>query len=515
MIILYHNHNKVVEVVLKEENESISFSKNETITSVLVDLSTKYPESKIVWCHEDYRDFLNLEEINNLSHHNKVMLSYNPNAVNYLSKKIGYVDQSLFIKINKEATYPTWQMSSCVGIIHASVLVAFHKKVKYDSNFDYFLISLAKLSMPSGLLCYSEKKILKEGVMTTDFSKPSNFTLFKFVKQHYRTRWMFLLLLNLTIYEFKFPFVAFLYGCFFKSVNKDIIQIEDIDVKSSLELNNAGGVDVIIPTIGRKIYLYDFLKDLAKQTYLPDSVIIVEQNSQPGSVSELHYLSSEVWPFKIKHFFTNQAGACNARNLALEKVENEWIFFADDDIRIEQNFLESAFEKVSKYKNKVLTFSCLLENQKEINQEVFQWGAFGSGCSLVKKEVIKNIKFDLKYEFGFGEDSDFGMQIRKQGYDVLYFPYPHILHLKAPIGGFRTKPDLAWSNDKIKPKPSPTILLYKLLHETKEQLNGYKTLLFFKYYSRQSIKNPFRYFSNFQKEWKQSLYWANKLINNS
>jgi hypothetical protein len=51
------------------------------------------------------------------------------------------------------------------------------------------------------------------------------------------------------------------------------------------------------------------------------------------------------------------------------------------------------------------------------------------------------------------EDSDFGMQLRNQGIDVLYLPEPKI-HLKAPVGGFRTKPKLAWENDEIQPKPS-------------------------------------------------------------
>ncbi|MES2806304.1 MAG: glycosyltransferase family 2 protein, partial [Bacteroidota bacterium] len=63
----------------------------------------------------------------------------------------------------------------------------------------------------------------------------------------------------------------------------------------------------------------------------------------------------------------------------------------------------------------------------------------------------------------------------------------------------------------IQPKPSPTIMLYKILHTTVEQRLGYKTILFFKYYQHQKIKNPFHYYDQFQKQWKQSILWANKL----
>ena len=117
----------------------------------------------------------------------------------------------------------------------------------------------------------------------------------------------------------------------------------------------------------------------------------------------------------------------------------------------------------------------------------------------------------MGYEFGFAEDSDFGMQLRDLGHDVLFLPEPEILHLKAPFGGFRTKPVLQWHADEVQPKPSPTIMLYILLHNTKEQFLGYKTTLFFKYYRCQSIKNPYLYYKMFRKRWNQSVYWANQL----
>jgi GT2 family glycosyltransferase len=132
----------------------------------------------------------------------------------------------------------------------------------------------------------------------------------------------------------------------------------------------------------------------------------------------------------------------------------------------------------------------------------------------LSKASVENIYFNESYEFGFREDTDFGMSIRNKGFDVLYYSHPQILHLKAPVGGFRTKPVLKWQDEQIMPKPSPTVLLYYLYHTTKEQFKGYKTLLFFKYYSKQKIKNPFRYFSNFKKQWNVSLKWA-KLLKNS
>lgn len=249
------------------------------------------------------------------------------------------------------------------------------------------------------------------------------------------------------------------------------------------------------------------------QTHLPKNVIIVEQNTNPESVSELDYLTGQKWPFLIKHTFTNQAGACNARNVALSQIESEWVFMADDDIRIENDFIENALKNINRFGAFTGTFGCYANDFPVSKKHTIQmqWTSFGSGCSIVKSEFLEKVKYNSGFEFGYGEDSDFGMQLRNQGIDVIYFPTPEIEHLKAPIGGFRTKPVLAWANDNIQPKPSPTVMLYNQLHLTKEQINSYKTILFFKFYKIQTIKNPIRYYNNFKKQWMQSLYWANKL----
>ncbi|AOW08116.1 glycosyltransferase family 2 protein [Flavobacterium gilvum] len=514
MIVIYHK-NSVITRVESADIQSIHFDEKKSIAAELMQLAIQFPESKLVWCHESYHDQINLTSIPELMHHDKMMFSYNPNPNNYLGNRIGYVEESPFINVNKKVTYPTWQMSSLAGVIHASALLSFKGKIKLDSDFDYYLNSVAKVGMPLGLFCYSEPKLLVQNSIETPMPNSSAFALFKFVKQHYKTRWTILLLLNMMVYEFRLPFLAFIYSLFFKNRNTSQISFSNIQIQSSKSVVQNATIDVIIPTIGRKKYLYDVLKDLSNQTHLPVNVIIVEQNPQENSVSELDYLQNEIWPFVIKNTFTNQAGACNARNLALNQVESEWIFMADDDIRIDTDFIEKGLEIFDVFGVFAITFGCYESNYKEDNKMKIatQWSSFGSGCSIVNTKEMEELRYDIAFEFGYGEDGDFGMQLRKKGVDIIYIPTPEILHLKAPIGGFRTKPELLWHQDKIQPKPSATVMLYKQLHLTAEQIKGYKTILFFKFYRAQNIKNPIRYFNNFQKQWKQSLYWANELKN--
>ena len=265
---------------------------------------------------------------------------------------------------------------------------------------------------------------------------------------------------------------------------------------------------MVIPTIGRKAYLYEVLKDLAAQTILPQKVIVIEQNPDAGSKSELDYLNHEKWPFEIKHLFTHQTGVCNARNLGLTEVVSHYVFLADDDIRLASNCLKDIGNTINNLSAEAVTISCRLNGEKESITAIKQWHTFGSGCSILKANSIKSAEFNLAYEHGYGEDADFGMQLRNAGIDIIYMPRPTILHLKAPMGGFRTKFKQPWATDDIQPKPSPTVMLFRLLHQPNTQLKGYQLRLFFNLLKQRKPVRIITFVKDFRKSWAYSLKWA-------
>ncbi|MBU2527448.1 MAG: glycosyltransferase [Bacteroidetes bacterium] len=511
MIILYHDGLHAVEISSDSDVNSIRIPLS-GISKTLISLAETATDDWLIWCHIALKDHLNINAIEEIFHHQKIMASYHPGEANYLPEAIGYVEDSPFINIRKAVCYPTWRMSSWVGGVHAAVWCALKEELVPDRDFDYFLHSLAKRAMQQGLFCYSEPKLLKAKPALV-FSKQANRRLlFRFVNQHFKTRWMFLLLLNFFIYEKKLPLRSFLSGfCYRKRVFSPQL-LADIPIKSTRQIVQQKTIDVIIPTLGRKKYLYDVLKDLAAQTHRPKKVIIVEQNPEPGSISELNYLTDESWAFEIKHFFIHRTGACHARNLALEEVASEWVFLADDDIRMHSNFMREALSEIEQTGNKAFTLNCLQKHETNQNPYISQTSMFGSGCSFLHSSILsENIRFSKSFEHGYGEDADFGMQLRNKGFDVIFLPKPEILHLKAPSGGFRTTPKLAWQEDKPQPKPSPTVMLFRKTHYSAEQLWGYKTVLFFKFYRQQGVKNPIAYFNTFKNSWEKSLQWAKLL----
>ncbi len=510
MIIFYHHNSKITQIVATA-NVNFPNEINKNVTEVLVDFAGKYENEIFVWCHETEKDNLNSAEIEKLFHHKKLLLSYNPTSENYFDRQLGYIEDSLYIKINKAVQYPTWQMSSLVGAVHASVLNACKKDLYVKDNFDYFLNSFARRAIVVGLFCYSEPKLLFRNNSDNLNSKPSIYELFKFTKQHYRTRWVFLLFFNLLLFEKKFLVLPMLISLWYKRRNFRPELLNEIPLQSNKKIIEQGTIDVLIPTIGRKEYLFNVLKTLASQTYLPENVIIIEQNPEQNSQSDLDFIANKKWPFVIKHHFTHQTGACNARNIGLSLIESEFVFFADDDIVFENDLLEKAMNTFKTTGNEVFLIACHLKSQTILPKLPVQFPIFGAGHAFLKSSSFKNLKFSMGFEFGFGEDADFGMQLRNNGFDVLYISTATILHLKAPIGGFRTKSVLKWEQDAIQPKPSPTVMLYRLLYDTKEQLSNYKTTLFFKNLNSSFLKNPIQYINTFKQKWNKSVFWANEL----
>ncbi len=512
MIFLYHNTAKVTVINATFESD-FSNELNKDIVKSWVSIAHKYPDEILVWCHQDAKNYLNSNAILDCFHHNKVFISYSPSSSNYLDKRIGYVEDSTYININKKVNFATWQMSSYCGAIHTSIIKACSNEINQNDSFDYFLISFAKRAMNHGLLCYSCPSILYENRNYKESISSSIFELFVFTKQHFKTRWIVLLFFNMLLYEKKIPILPLCYALGFSKRKFNPVLLQKIPLQSSklTSKDSTGTIDVLIPTIGRKEYLLEVLNCLAKQSYLPTNVILIEQNPLEGSSSNLEYIQAVSWPFTIVHQFIHQAGACNARNIGLNLVKSDYVFMADDDILFDEKLLENALHVFKSTGSEAFLVSCVMENQSVSVQPPIQVSFFGSGHAFVKSSCIQNIRFKMGYEFGFGEDIDFGMQLRNTGVDVLYISSFTILHLKAPIGGFRTKPVLLWQNESILPKPSPTVMLYRLTYNTKEQLLNYKTTLFFKNLTKEIFFNPIQYVKVFNQKWHKSIYWANRI----
>ncbi len=509
MIILIHQNARQVVKILKGESElKISAT---YCTEAFWDLAKKYPAELIGWCEVKYSADLNLAQWPKIFHQDLIMASY---AVEnkFLPDGIGYIDQLPFINVNRKVLYPTWQMSSDVGGIKGKTLLKFKSIFKGITDFDFLLNSIAKIGQQNGLFCYSAPALVSRPSDKEPDPTATSGQLFSFVYKYYNTIWLSVLFWCYWKYEKKFPLKAFLQAFLEKKRFLQKVDFSGINIQSNKITETSKAIDVIIPTMGRPKYLMQVLEDLSLQTLLPKKVIVVEQNSDVNSVTELPELQSKTWPFEIKQHFIHQTGACNARNIALKEVNADWVYFADDDIRFEPDLLEKVLNEINRLGVSSINMNCKQKGEVTIFKKIKQWGSFGSGTSIVKSTFAKQCPFSSIYEHGYGEDADFGMQMRQLGCDIIYHPEIEILHLKAPMGGFRDKPVLAWEQEEPLPKPSPTLMAFALKYYTTQQIKGVKTSLFLKYYNKQEIKNPISYIRETRKRWETSEEWARKLM---
>ena len=300
---------------------------------------------------------------------------------------------------------------------------------------------------------------------------------------------------------------------FFKGLFEEKIHKLNQDLRPHPEsiLAPSTRLDVLIPTLGREEYVGQLLDDLKDQSIVPSKIIIVEQEKELNAGSHMGFLTEQAWPFEIKHIFTKRRGPCYARNEGLEHIESEWVFLADDDIRLQPTFFEEVLGQLTGLGLEAATVSCLLEGQKETHEQIHQTRIFGAGCSMVKKHILDAVRFDLAYEFGYAEDSDFGVQIRNLGHDVVYLPSPTILHLKAPVGGFREPVAFPWNTGNQRLKPSPTVMLFWYKHFSEKQFLGNKLMIFINFLMKMGKKNPYAFLLKFKKDWNLSLQFAKKL----
>jgi len=97
---------------------------------------------------------------------------------------------------------------------------------------------------------------------------------------------------------------------------------------------------VIIPTRNRSHTLTNVLYDLAHQTRRPDKIIISDSSTDNKTLSLLDSPEIKKFSLNIKHVNSREIGAAIQRNLGAKCASGDILFFFDDDIRIDKEYIE-------------------------------------------------------------------------------------------------------------------------------------------------------------------------------
>ncbi len=369
----------------------------------------------------------------------------------------------------------------------------------------------------------------------------SPFDRYVFYRKHFKIHHSYYMMNKKGVFNFGKELSAF------QQAKRGYKKQDSYSIVAPRKLNEIKGkptVSLVIPTMKRQKYTQLLLEDYKNQTYQISQVVIVD--ATPKEERDSNYYKQENFDFKVDVKWQTTKGSCRARNEAIETCTGDYIIFADDDIRIQPNFVENHIRLLQTYnadacngldimaENVHQDLTDLANKLEKLGDNRWKVGAtasFSNANSCVKREwVTKTIGNDINFDGGYGEDSDYGLRLIKEGAKVLFNPFSANLHLKPPVGGYRwwgtqakvigkKRKQQPWELDKpvkyIRPVPSPTITYGILKHFKSEQVNEWRNKHFFIYIFKapkkefiiRLLKYPYK-----QLQFSKSLAYAKRLL---
>lgn len=207
------------------------------------------------------------------------------------------------------------------------------------------------------------------------------------------------------------------------------------------------GIGVVLVTFNRLDKLKIALDSYAKQTVLPDYIVVIDNASTDETPNFLkHWLNrDEKFDKKVIPTSSNLGGS-GGFNKALEYAANlnsEWIWAADDDAFPEENALELAKKFIEGIRNtddvsaicsSVLNFGefdlghrrnivksglnikdNVLSNVRDYGEESFEIQCFSFVGAIINKEKIKSVGLPLSEYFIWYDDTEYSLRLHKEG----------------------------------------------------------------------------------------------------
>lgn len=206
------------------------------------------------------------------------------------------------------------------------------------------------------------------------------------------------------------------------------------------EVLSGARVSVIIPTLGRYDYLEGALESLRTQSLKPAEVIIVDQNDPDQRRPDLYLRYQDL---NIQVSWQEERGQSLARNTALSQVNQEYVFFFDDDSIAFPDLIENHLKFVLAGSYDASTGISMppppTDYQLPVDFRFPQFAhTFDTGNCLLPARLARQVGgFDRNYDFGPGTDADFGTRLYLSGHRILHNPYARRYHYKAASGGLR------------------------------------------------------------------------------
>ncbi|MCF8000802.1 MAG: glycosyltransferase [Halanaerobiales bacterium] len=178
-------------------------------------------------------------------------------------------------------------------------------------------------------------------------------------------------------------------------------------------------ISIIIPTRNRKIILKKCLEALNKQSIDSNKyeIIIIDDGSTQDIETMINSLNLKP---EIKYHYQEHSGPAKSRNKGIKFAKGKYIIFIDDDIIVNEQFVESHLNKLLN-NDKVIVHGPVihtnnLDNPSAAEKKIrdFSSAFFATGNASIKKTYLKEAGLfnENFYEYGW-EDLEFGKRLKQ------------------------------------------------------------------------------------------------------
>lgn len=197
-------------------------------------------------------------------------------------------------------------------------------------------------------------------------------------------------------------------------------------------------ISLCICTYAKKNSLLRCLKSVRCQSVLPNRLIIIEKCDESATTS-LNELCTIFPNIKISYVRVQGIHVAKSRNIAINKSKEDIVLFVDDDVVLDQKYIQKLllyYQKYPKRKvvvgkiqpskigywelftNKVMTSHAIEDTKSQI---VHFW-------PTMNLSFRKSIHVSFDERFSAMEDMDFCLQLQQKKHKIYYYPQLKCVH---------------------------------------------------------------------------------------
>jgi GT2 family glycosyltransferase len=215
-------------------------------------------------------------------------------------------------------------------------------------------------------------------------------------------------------------------------------------------------VAVIIPTLKRHKYLHKTIELFYRQSILPKEIVVIDQSElDEMNLDDLKRFDDSII---LDYYHLDIWGAKCAQNWGVKLSKSPIILLVDDDVEFEDDFVFNHLVALMEHRADNINGANvrphgtllsspripgpwedgidILTHPRKVDFPCMTLQVNGNNSLYTREILLKVNGWDENVEV-VSEDDEMSMKLFLHGGKMIYDPRPCLVHLKAPMGGFR------------------------------------------------------------------------------